>query len=172
MRPRHELTRRLWNNGRWDLVSAFTASRLVPTQLRRALLRKVCEHIGAARICAGFRLNNGRLRIGDNVFINDDVTIDCNAQVVIEDGVALGPGCTIVTSSHLVGPPEMRRRAIEYGAVRIGAGCWLATNVTVLPGATIGPGSIVAAGAVVRGELPANGFYAGVPARWVRDLPT
>lgn len=172
MRPRHELVRRLWNNGRWDLVSAVTASRLVPTQVRRAVLRRTCDHIGAARICAGFRLNNGRLTIGDDVFINDDVTIDCNADVVIENGVAIGPGCRIVTSSHLVGPPSMRRRAISYGSVRIGTGCWLATNVTVLPGATIGSGTIVAAGSVVRGELAPNSLYAGVPAQWVKDLPT
>lgn len=170
MKQRHELARKLWNNGRWDLVSAFTASRLVPTQLRRALLRRLCDHVGAARICAGFRLNNSRLRIGDNVFINDDVTIDCNVEVCIEDGVAIGPGCTIVTSSHLIGPPTMRRRAIDYGEVRIGAGSWLATNVTVLPGTVIGPGCIVAAGSVVRGNLAANGFYAGVPARRVNEL--
>ena len=132
----------------------------------------MCDHVGAARICAGFRLNSSHLRIGDNVFINDDVTIDCNVDVVIEDGVAIGPGCTIVTSSHLVGPPSMRRRAIDYGEVRIGEGSWLATNVTVLPGTTIGPGCIVGAGSVVRGELEPNGFYVGVPARRVKDLPT
>ena len=172
MRSSHGLTRRLWNNGRWDLISAFTASRMVPTQVRRALLRRVCDSIGAARICAGFRLNNRHLSVGDNVFINDDVTIDCNVDVIIEDGVAIGPGCSIVTSGHLVGPPTMRRRAINYGVVRIGEGCWLATNVTVLPGTTIGSGCIVGAGSVVRGDLAPNGFYAGVPARRVRDLPT
>lgn len=165
LKPRHELARRLWNNGRWDLISVFTASALVPTQVRRAVLRRACEHVGAARICAGFRLNNRHLVIGDNVFINDDATIDCNARVRIEDGVAIGPGCRIVTTSHWIGPPEMRRRAIDYGDVTIGQGVWLATNVTVLPGTTIGRGCVVAAGSVVRGECAPNGMYAGVPAR-------
>ncbi len=172
MRPRHELSRRLWNNGRWDLLSVFTASRLVPTQLRRALLRRACRHVGAARICAGFRLNNSHLVVGDNVFINDDVTIDCNAEVRIGDGVAIGPRCVLTTSSHWVGPPEMRRRAIEYGPIHIGEGTWLATNVTVLPGVTIGNGCIVAAGSVVREDCAPNGLYAGVPARRVKELPS
>lgn len=172
MKDSHTLTRKLWNNGRWDLISAVTGSRLLPCQARRALLRRVCAHVGAARILAGFHLNNRHLYIGDDVFINDGATIDCNVLVRIEDGVAIGSGCTIITSGHLVGPPEMRRRAIRYGEVRIGAGSWLATNVTVLPGSTIGPGCVIAAGAVVRGDLPANGMYAGVPARRIKDLPT
>ena len=172
VRSRHELTRRLWNNGRWDLVNALTRSPLVPTQIRRAILRRMCDHIGAARICAGFMVNSSRLVVGDNVFINDDVTIDCHGSVTIEDGVAIGPRCTIVTSSHLVGPPSMRRRGIDYGPVTVGRGSWLATNVTVLPGVTIGAGCIIAAGAVVHEECAPNGLYAGVPARRVKSLPT
>ena len=172
MRSRHELIRRLWNNGRWDVISMVTGSRLVPTQVRRALLRRVCANVGAARICAGFRLNNSHLIIGDNVFINDDVTVDCNAEVRIGDGVAIGPQCTLLTSSHLVGPPAMRRRAIEYRPISIGAGSWLASRVTVLPGVVIGDGCIIAAGSVVTDACAANGLYAGVPAKRVKDLPT
>lgn len=172
MKERHELVRRLWNNGRWDLISALVAPRLVPAQMRRAVLRRWCDHVGAARILGGLRINNRHLVVGDNVFINEDAMIDCNALIVIEDGVAIGPRCTLITSGHLVGPPEMRRRAIAYGEIRIGKGSWLATNVTVLPGVSIGEGCIVAAGSVVRSDCKPNGLYAGVPAVRIKDLPT
>ncbi|SFA83199.1 maltose O-acetyltransferase/hypothetical protein [Nocardioides alpinus] len=172
MKERHELPRRLWNNGRWDLISTVVASRLVPAQLRRAVLRVFCDHIGAARILGGLSINNRHLVVGDNVFINEDVMIDCNVPVVIEDGVAVGPRCSFITSGHLVGPPEMRRRSISYGEIHVGRGSWLATGVTVLPGVTIGPGCIVAAGAVVHSDCEPDGLYAGVPARRIKDLPT
>ena len=169
MKNNHEITRKLWNNGRW---ASSASSRLVPTVVRRALLRQMCSEIGAVRVCAGFRLNNGNLVIADNSFINDDVVIDCNAMVTIESGVAVGPGCRFVTTSHLIGPPEMRRKDVTFEPIVVGAGSWLATNVTVLPGVPIGAGCIIGAGSVVHSDCAPNGFYAGVPARRVRDLPT
>jgi len=48
--------------------------------------------------------------------------------------------------------------------VTIGRDCWIGANVTVLPGAFIQDGAVIAAGAVVRGEVPANSVYGGVPA--------
>lgn len=131
----------------------------------------MCDHIGAARVCSGFAINSSRLWVGDNVFINDDVMIDCNALVTIEDGVAIGPRCSLITTSHLIGPPEMRRRAVTFGEIYVGEGVWLATGVTVLPGVTVGAGCVVAAGAVVVDDCAPDGFYAGVPARRVKDLP-
>jgi acetyltransferase-like isoleucine patch superfamily enzyme len=53
--------------------------------------------------------------------------------------------------------------------VRIGAGSWLATGVTVLPGADIGRHVTVGAGAVVRGQIPDNTVVVGMPARVVRS---
>ncbi|WP_372495087.1 acyltransferase [Nocardioides pinisoli] len=50
-------------------------------------------------------------------------------------------------------------------------GAWIGAAVTVLPGVTIGPGCVVAAGSVVTADCQANGLYAGVPARRIRDLP-
>ena len=44
------------------------------------------------------------------------------------------------------------------------------SNVTVLPGVTIGEGSVIAAGAVVTKDVPANMIAAGVPAKVIRKV--
>jgi virginiamycin A acetyltransferase len=53
--------------------------------------------------------------------------------------------------------------------VRIGAGCWLADNVTILEGVEIGNGAVVGAGAVVTRDVPAYAIAVGNPARVMRS---
>lgn len=52
--------------------------------------------------------------------------------------------------------------------VRIGAGCWVGDNVTILEGVEIGDGAIVGAGAVVTKSVPAYAVAVGNPARVIR----
>jgi acetyltransferase-like isoleucine patch superfamily enzyme len=47
--------------------------------------------------------------------------------------------------------------------------CWIAANVVILAGVTIGKGSVVAAGSVVNEDVPAFSVVAGVPARVIKS---
>jgi acetyltransferase-like isoleucine patch superfamily enzyme len=47
---------------------------------------------------------------------------------------------------------------------------WVAINVVVLPGVTIGEGSIVASGSVVTETIPPMVFAAGIPAKVKKDI--
>jgi len=49
-------------------------------------------------------------------------------------------------------------------------GCFVGTNVTILPGVTVGECAFVAAGAVVREDVPAYHVVGGVPAQTIRVL--
>jgi acetyltransferase-like isoleucine patch superfamily enzyme len=49
-------------------------------------------------------------------------------------------------------------------------GAWLASNVTVIGPCEIGENSVVAAGSVVTGDVAPNCLYAGVPARFVKEI--
>ncbi|HEX3960838.1 MAG TPA: DapH/DapD/GlmU-related protein [Trebonia sp.] len=86
-------------------------------------------------------------------------------------GAWIGTRCTILTQTHEIGDAGRRAAGSVDKPVAIGAGCWLGTGVTVLPGVSIGPGCVIAAGAVVTRDCEPDGLYAGVPAVRKRDLP-
>jgi acetyltransferase-like isoleucine patch superfamily enzyme len=55
-------------------------------------------------------------------------------------------------------------------AIHIGNGVWLGSNVTVLPGVSIGDGAVVAAGAVVTRDVDEMTVVGGVPAKLIRKI--
>jgi acetyltransferase-like isoleucine patch superfamily enzyme len=76
-----------------------------------------------------------------------------------------------VTSTHEPGDHFNRRGAYTTEPVTIGAGCWIGSRALILPGVNIADGCTIGAGSVVTRDCEADGFYAGVPARRVKDLP-
>jgi acetyltransferase-like isoleucine patch superfamily enzyme len=52
--------------------------------------------------------------------------------------------------------------------VKIGAGCWVGDNVTILEGVEIGDGAIVGAGSVVTRSVPPYAIAVGNPAKVMR----
>ena len=54
--------------------------------------------------------------------------------------------------------------------VKIGDGVWIGANATILPGVIVGDGCFIAAGALVTEDCEPDGFYAGVPARRIRNF--
>ncbi|HWZ91461.1 MAG TPA: phosphopantetheine-binding protein, partial [Polyangiaceae bacterium] len=107
--------------------------------------------------------DGGRIEIGNRVNISYGAAISARLEVVIGDGVELGPFAVIMDSDfHVVGD----RNAIdEPASVRIDAGARLGSRVTVLRGAWIGAGAVVLDGSVVSGRIAAGAVVAGVPAR-------
>ena len=113
-----------------------------------------------------YLLGGGRLRIGDNVFLNSGARIDCFDQVTIGNDVLIGHESWITdTDSHSVGGAPLRK-----APVTIHDGCWIAARVTILPGVTVGRHTVVAANSVVVRDLPSDCVAAGNPARVVRSL--
>lgn len=97
------------------------------------------------------------------------VILDC-AHVTIGDRVLFATGVSLITATHETSL-QSRRDNIEYAEpITIGDDCWLAANVTVLPGVTIGKGCTIGAGAVVTKSIPDYSVAMGVPARVVRTV--
>ncbi len=163
------------------LALATTVARcLLPVDafpcLRTMVYRAAGMRIGHGTTIRGnLHVTGGRaaarnLQIGRFCFLNDEITINAGATVHLGDGVSLGMQCLLITATHAVGDAGFRAGALSLEPIRVGAGCWLAARVTVLPGVEIGPGSIIAAGALVNKNIPANVLAAGVPAKALRNL--
>ncbi len=106
--------------------------------------------------------------IGKHVFINSGCRFQDWGGIQIGDGTLIGHSVVIATINHGLAP-EKRHDNIPSPVI-IGKNVWIGSNVTVLPGVTIGENSVVAAGAVVTKDVPANVIAAGVPARIIRKI--
>src|SRR5581483_4729693 len=147
--------------------------------IRTRLYRKIGFAIGTDSFIMGNVLVSGsmenmynQLSLGRRCCVSNHVTVNLDAPLIVGDDVTIGPYVRIYTGTHVLGPGSRRCLPAVVGKpVQIGDGCWLGIGVTVLPGTKLGRGCVVAAGAVVSGEIPANSYVEGIPARVVRELP-
>lgn len=108
----------------------------------------------------------GRLRFGNNVFLNQGVRIACSREISIGDNALIGDETVILDNDY----HGLANGPAKSAPVRIEADVWLGTRVIVLRGVTIGRGSVVGAGAVVTRSIPPFVFAAGVPAQVIKSL--
>ncbi|MDO4521247.1 MAG: sugar O-acetyltransferase [Erysipelotrichaceae bacterium] len=99
--------------------------------------------------------------------------------VHIGDNVLIGPNVTIATPMHPLVAEERNVRQREDGSyytleyakpITIGDSCWLAANVTVCGGVTIGEGCVIGAGSIVTRDIPPHSLAAGNPCRVIRVI--
>lgn len=137
-----------------------------------AAARAMLGHAGPGLdIQPGFHCDWGKnISVGANFTANYNVTILDIAPVTVGDNCMFGPGTMISAVTHPVDGARRRGRIAQAKPVTIGNDMWLAANVSVMPGITIGDNVVVGAGAVVTHDLPSNCVAMGVPARVVRTL--
>ena len=128
--------------------------------------------IGAKNRCRLERLRGAK--IGKHVFLGGGNILDRVRPdlITIEDYVSLAGGVNILTHSN---PTTPLREILgeEYHVlkpVHIKRGAWLALNVVVLPGVTIGENSIVATNSVVMKDVPPYTIVGGAPAKFIKEI--
>jgi acetyltransferase-like isoleucine patch superfamily enzyme len=109
------------------------------------------------------------IRLGRNVFINQNCTFYDLGGLSIADDVMIGPNVSLITSGHPLAPSQ-RRDFVTARPIAIERNVWIAAGATVIGGVTVGENSVVAAGSVVTRDVPPNTLVAGNPARVVRSL--
>jgi len=122
----------------------------------------------------GIRVKMQKMRgvkIGKGVHIGPMVTIDD----VYPYFVRIGEGSSIAGQNFILThtkPLKYHQEVSEafVAPVVIGKHVWVAINVVILPGVTIGEGSIIAAGSVVTKSIPPFVFAAGIPAEVKKDI--
>src|ERR1700704_6622854 len=109
------------------------------------------------------------IRVGHNVFVNQNCTFYDLGGLDIADDVMIGPNVSIITSGHPVGPS--RRRAFTIAKpIAIERHVWIPTGATIIGGVTVGENSVVAAGSVVTKNVSPNTLVGGNPARVIRSI--
>lgn len=115
--------------------------------------------------------SNGKLTIGNNLFVNAYSRIVCHESIEIGDSVTLASGVAILDHDHKFTSSGNNRITNGYvtAPIRIGSNVWIGDGVVVLKGVTIGNNVTIGAGSVVVKDLPDNVVAVGVPARVVSD---
>jgi len=109
------------------------------------------------------------IRVGRNVFVNQNCTFYDLGGLDIGDDVMIGPNVSIITTGHPLEPSQ--RRAVTIGKrIVIGRNVWIAAGATIIGGVTVGENAVVAAGSVVTKDVPPNTLVGGNPARVIRAI--
>ena len=125
------------------------------------------------------------IRIGDSVFLRDDVDIlvlkggsltigsetvigvrclvRCRKLIEIGSQVSIGPDCKIIDHVHSLSLKGKTPNKYWTKSIKIGNGVGLFSNVFVGMGAEIGDFSKVSLNSVVKGPVPSSCFVGGDP---------
>lgn len=155
-----------------DLCYEFNQCRPSDTKKQKELLTKI---LGSMKenpvITAPFYCDYGfNISIGKNFYTNHNVTILDGAKVTFGDNVFIAPNCVFSTAGHAI-DSEQRSRGLEIALpITVGDNVWIGTNVSVLPGVTIGNNTIIGAGSVVNKNIPEGVIAAGNPCKVIRKI--
>lgn len=135
-----------------------------------ALLRSTGKNIV---INQPFRCDYGcNISVGENFMANFNLTILDEGRVTIGNNVFIGPNVSIYTACHPINPVE-RNKGVEWAEpVTIGNNVWIGGSTTILPGVSIGDNVTIGAGSVVTKDIPANCVAVGNPCRVKRQIET
>ncbi|MGT0192963.1 sugar O-acetyltransferase [Burkholderia pyrrocinia] len=109
------------------------------------------------------------MKIGRNVFVNQNCTFYDLGGLEIGDDVMIGPNVSLITSGHPV-EPSRRRDFVVAKPIAIERNVWIGAGATIIGGVTVGEHSVVAAGAVVTRDIPPNTLVGGNPATVIRSI--
>lgn len=155
-----------------DLCYEFNHCKPSETEKQKAILEQMLGKIkGTPVITAPFYCDYGsNISIGENFYTNHNVTILDGAKVTFGDNVFIAPNCVFSTAGHAIDSAQ-RVQGLEIALpITVGDNVWIGTNVSVLPGVTIGSNTIIGAGSVVNKSIPDGVIAAGNPCKVIREV--
>jgi putative colanic acid biosynthesis acetyltransferase WcaF len=103
-----------------------------------------------------------KLKIGDYAWIGDDAVLYSFGQITIGANAVVSQKCYLCAGTH-----DYRKPAFDIEAypIVVEDEAWVAADVFVAPGVTIGRGAVVGSRSSVFGDLPPMMVCVGSPAR-------
>ena len=130
--------------------------------LQGAIIRK--DKMASLEIGDGFSIRknavlnvsgNGKLLIGEKVFINNDSKINCRDNISIGSGTLIGQNVLFYDHDHDY-RTEHWREEFQTAPITIGKNVWIGSGCIILKGVSIGSDSVIAAGTIVLKDVPSN----------------
>lgn len=159
----------LWRRVIWYVFSPIFLDTFLPWPyfLKRQVLRLFGAQVGKGVIFKPFvRIKYPWfLKIGNHVWIGENVWIDNLAEVLIESNVCVSQGAMLLTGNH-----NYKKKSFDLmvGEIRLESGVWIGARSVVCPGVTCHSHSVLTVGSVASSDLEAWGIYTGVPALKVK----
>lgn len=150
----------------WWIAQAtfFRLSPQVAYGLRRRILR-----LFGAKVGAGVLVRPSvtvtypwKVSIGDNAWIGDDVVLYSLGEIEIGANAVVSQRSYLCAGTHDYTKPDF---PISGPKIKIGSEAWVAANVFVGPGVTIGDGAVVGACSSVFEDMPAGMVCLGSPCK-------
>lgn len=95
----------------------------------------------------------GILIIGDGTYMNRYCMVSAHCCVRIGCHCMFGPGVKIFDNNHKFSREKGVSSELKSSPVSIGDRCWIASDVIILKGTTIGNNCVIGAGCVVSGNF-------------------
>lgn len=140
--------------------------------LKRTLLNSAGITIGSnTKVVGPFIVgNSSEVTIGNDCWIGTSFSIHGDGNVTIGNCCDVGPEVSILTGSHEIGSSARRAGAGISFSLRVGNGCWIGAQATLMGNTDVGDGTVVAACALVNHPTAKNVVVGGVPAKTIRGL--
>ena len=153
-----------------NIFNRFNQTTDEQVEERNELLKQLFGSIGEnVYVEPTFKCEFGKnIYIGNDVYINfGAVLLDCS-RITIGNNVLIGPNVGMYSANHSLDPEERAQGALIGGRITIGDKAWIAGDVKIMAGVTIGEGAVVGARACVFRDVEAWTVVGGNPARFIK----
>lgn len=134
--------------GRLSRISIFTKNSAL-TIGENCYFRKFCSVV----------VSDGKMKIGDNFFMNNHSSLNCMGEIEIGDNCLFGEAVKLYDHNYDYRKEDglpFNQKGHRRGKIKVGNNCWLGSNCVVLMNVTIGDNVIVGANTVVYKDIPSG----------------
>ncbi|MCE7650703.1 acyltransferase [Vibrio fluvialis] len=104
-------------------------------------------------------VNGGCLKIGNRVFFNNDVSLNCRSNIEIGNNVMIGEGVKFFDHDHVFPMAEDNTESYVKKPITVGSNVWIGANAIILKGVVIGDNVCIAAGSIVSKSIESNTVF-------------